>query len=62
MKCYYYCHGRCRWHGDSQELCKRIERITHRKIKGGYCPKEEHNRDLERLADSSVAAMEDGRL
>ncbi len=42
MKCGYYCNGYCFWNGDTGEVCDKIAYGTHKRIKDGYCPKEQN--------------------
>lgn len=50
MKCSNYCDGYCFYHGDTGEVCDKIEWGTHRKIKDVYCPMEKDNEELEEVA------------
>ncbi len=59
MRCYYYCNGYCFWNGDTGEVCDKIMFGTHRRRKDGYCPREESDRELEKIADLIVAFEEE---
>ena len=55
MKCGYYCNGYCFWNGDTGEVCDKIAYGTHKRIKDGYCPKEQNDRELEEHANAIIA-------
>ncbi len=58
MKCSNYCDGYCFYHGDTGEVCDKIEWGTMKKIKDGYCPREEDNRRAEEMAKDYIEYME----
>lgn len=61
MKCGYYCNGYCFWNGDTGEVCDKIAYGTHKRIKDGYCPKEQNDRELEEHANAIIAEEEKKR-
>lgn len=58
MKCGYYCDGYCFWNGDTGEVCDKIAYGTHKRIKDGYCPKEQNDRELEEHAEWLIKQQE----
>lgn len=58
MKCSYYCDGYCFWNGDIGEVCDKIAYGTHKRIKDGYCLKEQNDRELEEHANAIIAEEE----
>lgn len=61
MKRGYYCNGYCFWNGDTGEVCDKIAYGTHKRIKDGYCPKEQNDRELEEHANAIIAEEEKKR-
>ena len=61
MKCGYYCNGYCFWNGDTGEVCDKIAYGTHKRIKAGYGPKEQNDRELEEHANAIIAEEEKKR-
>lgn len=59
MSCSYYCNGYCFWHGDTGEVCDKMEFGSRKRRNDGYCPAEENDRELEELAEAMMKADEE---
>lgn len=55
--CYNYCDGYCFYHGDTGEVCDKIQQGTLKHRKDGYCPMEVDNVELEEQADAIVEGL-----